>query len=162
MQRLNHTPVELFFVFLSMKKIIIYTDGACSGNPGPGGWGALLMYGPSVREISGYSPATTNNRMELSAAIEALKALKEPCKVDLYSDSSYLVNAINEGWLKRWTANNWKTATKKSVENIDLWQKILKLLTLHTINFHKVKGHSDNPYNNRCDTLAREAIKRKS
>ena len=144
------------------KKIIIYTDGACSGNPGPGGWGALLMYGPSVREISGYSPATTNNRMELSAAIEALKALKEPCKVDLYSDSSYLVNAINEGWLKRWTANNWKTATKKSVENIDLWQKILKLLTLHTINFHKVKGHSDNPYNNRCDTLAREAITRKS
>ncbi len=144
------------------KKIIIYTDGACSGNPGPGGWGALLMYGPSVREISGYSPATTNNRMELSAAIEALKALKEPCKVDLYSDSSYLVNAINEGWLKRWTANNWKTAAKKSVENIDLWQKILKLLTLHTINFHKVKGHSDNPYNNRCDTLAREAIKRKS
>jgi ribonuclease HI len=144
------------------KKIIIYTDGACSGNPGPGGWGALLMYGPSVREISGYSPATTNNRMELSAAIEALLALKEPCQVDLYSDSSYLVNAINEGWLKRWTANNWKTAAKKSVENIDLWQKILKLLTLHTINFHKVKGHSDNPYNNRCDTLAREAIKRKS
>ena len=144
------------------KKIIIYTDGACSGNPGPGGWGALLMYGPSVREISGYSPATTNNRMELSAAIEALQALKEPCIVDLYSDSSYLVNAINEGWLKRWTANNWKTAAKKSVENIDLWQKILKLLTLHTINFHKVKGHSDNPWNNRCDTLAREAIKRKS
>lgn len=144
------------------KKIIIYTDGACSGNPGPGGWGAVLMYGPSVREISGYSPATTNNRMELSAAIEALQALKEPCKVDLYSDSSYLVNAINEGWLKRWTTNNWKTAAKKSVENIDLWQKILKLLTLHTINFHKVKGHSDNPYNNRCDTLAREAIKRKS
>ena len=144
------------------KKIIIYTDGACSGNPGPGGWGALLMYGPSVREISGYSPATTNNRMELSAAIEALQALKEPCKVDLYSDSSYLVNAINEGWLKRWTKNNWKTAAKKSVENIDLWQKILKLLTLHTINFHKVKGHSDNPWNNRCDTLAREAIKRKS
>ncbi len=144
------------------KKIIIYTDGACSGNPGPGGWGALLMYGPSVREISGYSPATTNNRMELSAAIEALQALKEPCTVDLYSDSSYLVNAINEGWLKRWTINNWKTAAKKSVENIDLWQKILKLLTLHTINFHKVKGHSDNPWNNRCDTLAREAIKRKS
>ncbi len=144
------------------KKIIIYTDGACSGNPGPGGWGAVLMYGPSVREISGYSPATTNNRMELSAAIEALEALKEPCKVDLYSDSSYLVNAINEGWLKRWSTNNWKTAAKKSVENIDLWQKILKLLTLHTINFHKVKGHSDNPYNNRCDTLAREAIKRKS
>jgi ribonuclease HI len=144
------------------KKITIYTDGACSGNPGPGGWGALLMYGASIREISGYSPATTNNRMELSAAIEALEALKEPCKVDLYSDSSYLVNAINEGWLKRWTVNNWKTSTKKNVENIDLWQKILKLLTLHNVSFHKVKGHSDNPYNNRCDTLAREAIKKKS
>ena len=144
------------------KKITIYTDGACSGNPGPGGWGALLMYGSSIREISGYSPATTNNRMELSAAIEALEALKEPCTVDLYSDSSYLVNAINEGWLKRWTVNNWKTSTKKNVENIDLWQKILKLLKLHDISFHKVKGHSDNPYNNRCDTLAREAIKRKS
>ncbi|ACF43001.1 ribonuclease H [Pelodictyon phaeoclathratiforme BU-1] len=112
--------------------------------------------------IAGYSPATTNNRMELSAAIEALEALKEPCRVDLYSDSSYLVNAINEGWLKRWTINNWKTSTKKNVENIDLWKKILKLLTLHTITFHKVKGHSDNPYNNRCDTLAREAIKKKS
>jgi ribonuclease HI len=144
------------------KKITIYTDGACSGNPGPGGWGALLMYGASIREISGYSPATTNNRMELSAAIEALEALKESCKVDLYSDSSYLVNAINEGWLKRWTVNNWKTSTKKNVENIDLWQKILKLLTLHNVSFHKVKGHSDNPYNNRCDTLAREAIKKKS
>jgi ribonuclease HI len=144
------------------KKIIIYTDGACSGNPGPGGWGALLMYGSSIREISGYSSATTNNRMELSAAIEALEALKEPCTVDLYSDSSYLVNAVNEGWLKRWTVNNWKTSTKKNVENIDLWQKILKLLKLHDITFHKVKGHSDNPYNNRCDTLAREAIKRKS
>ncbi|NHQ59108.1 ribonuclease HI [Chlorobium sp. BLA1] len=142
------------------KKLIIYTDGACSGNPGPGGWGALLMYGPSTRELSGYSPATTNNRMELTAAIEALEALKEPCKVDLYSDSSYLVNAINEGWLKRWVVNNWKTAAKKNVENPDLWQKILKLIRLHEVTFHKVKGHSDNPYNNRCDVLAREAIKK--
>ncbi|MCX6179733.1 MAG: ribonuclease HI [Chlorobiales bacterium] len=144
------------------KKIIIYTDGACSGNPGKGGWGALLMYGSSVREISGFSPATTNNRMELSAAIEALEALKEPCKVDLYSDSSYLVNAINEGWLNRWTANNWKTASKKNVENVDLWQKILKLIRLHDVAFHKVKGHSDNPHNNRCDALARQAIKNNS
>jgi ribonuclease HI len=142
------------------KKIIIYTDGACSGNPGPGGWGALLMYGSSTREISGYSPATTNNRMELSAAIEALELLKEPCRVDLYSDSSYLVNAINEGWLKRWVVNNWKTAAKKNVENPDLWHKILKLIRLHDVTFHKVKGHSDNPYNNRCDVLAREAIKK--
>lgn len=144
------------------KNIIIYTDGACSGNPGKGGWGALLMYGSSTREISGFSPATTNNRMELAAAIEALEALKEPCKVDLYSDSSYLVNAVNEGWLKRWTANNWKTAAKKNVENIDLWQKILKLIKLHNVTFHKVKGHSDNPYNNRCDALARQAIKNNS
>ncbi|MEI6691267.1 MAG: ribonuclease HI [Chlorobium sp.] len=144
------------------KKIIIYTDGACSGNPGKGGWGALLMYGSSSREISGFSPATTNNRMELSAAIEALEILKEPCEVHLYSDSSYLVNAVNEGWLKRWTANNWKTAAKKNVENVDLWQKILKLLKLQHVTFHKVKGHSDNPYNNRCDELARQAIKNNS
>ncbi|NTV98495.1 MAG: ribonuclease HI [Chlorobiaceae bacterium] len=144
---------------MEKKNIIIYTDGACSGNPGKGGWGALLMYGNSTREISGYCPATTNNRMELSAAIEALEALKEPCRVKLYSDSSYLVNALNEGWLKRWTANNWKTAARKNVENIDLWKKILKLITLHDVTFHKVKGHSDNPYNNRCDALAREAIK---
>ncbi len=144
------------------KKIIIYTDGACSGNPGKGGWGALLMFGSSIREISGFSPATTNNRMELSAAIEALEALKEPCEVHLYSDSSYLVNAINEGWLKRWTANSWKTSAKKNVENIDLWQKILKLLRLQDVTFQKVKGHSDNPYNNRCDELARQAIKNNS
>jgi len=142
------------------KKLIIYTDGACSGNPGPGGWGALLMYGSVTRELSGYSPATTNNRMELTAAIEALEALREPCKVDLFSDSSYLVNAINEGWLKRWVVNNWKTAAKKNVENPDLWLKILKLIKLHNVTFHKVKGHSDNPYNNRCDVLAREAIKK--
>ena len=102
------------------KRIIIYTDGACSGNPGPGGWGALLMYESATREISGYEPATTNNRMELSAAIEGMEALKEPCRVEIYSDSSYLVNAINEGWLKRWVKNNWKTAAKKNVENIDL------------------------------------------
>jgi ribonuclease HI len=153
--------VELFFS-MEKKKITVYTDGACSGNPGKGGWGALLMYGDSVREISGFSPATTNNRMELGAAIEALEALKESCRVDLYSDSSYLVNAINEGWLKRWVMNNWKTAAKKNVENVDLWQKILKLIKIHDVTFHKVKGHSDNPYNNRCDKLARDAIKNNS
>ncbi|NTW56757.1 MAG: ribonuclease HI [Chlorobiaceae bacterium] len=147
---------------MEKKNIIIYTDGACSGNPGKGGWGAILMYGQSAKEISGFCPATTNNRMELGAAIEALEALKEPCRVKLYSDSSYLVNAINEGWLKRWTMNNWKTAARKNVENVDLWKKILKLLTIHDVTFHKVKGHSDNPYNNRCDALAREAIKNNS
>jgi len=141
------------------KTIIIYTDGACSGNPGKGGWGALLMYGGTRKEISGYAPATTNNRMEMMAAIKALEALKEPCHVDLYSDSAYLVNAMNEGWLKRWQKNGWKTAAKKPVENIDLWQEIVKLTTLHRVSFHKVKGHSDNPHNNRCDELARLAIK---
>ncbi|NTW47110.1 MAG: ribonuclease HI [Chlorobaculum sp.] len=141
------------------KTITIYTDGACSGNPGKGGWGALLMYGATRKEISGYDPATTNNRMELMAAIRGLEALKEPCHVQLYSDSAYLVNAMNEGWLKRWVKNGWKTASKKPVENIDLWQEILKLTTLHRVSFHKVKGHSDNPHNNRCDELARLAIK---
>ncbi len=140
------------------KTVTIYTDGACSGNPGKGGWGALLMYGSSRREISGYDPATTNNRMELMAAIRGLEALKEPCRVQLYSDSAYLVNAMNEGWLKRWVKNGWQTTKKKPVENIDLWQEILKLTTLHHVTFHKVKGHSDNPYNNRCDELARFAI----
>jgi len=141
------------------KKVIIYTDGACSGNPGKGGWGALLMFESVKRELSGYSPATTNNRMELMAAIQALDALKEPCEVALYSDSSYLVNAINKGWLKRWTSNNWKTAAKKPVENIDLWKMILELIRLHSVTFHKVKGHSDNEFNNRCDYLATQAIK---
>ncbi len=141
------------------KKVIIYTDGACSGNPGKGGWGTLLMYGQSAKEISGYDPATTNNRMELMAAIRGLESLKEPCRVELYSDSAYLVNALNEGWLARWVKNGWKTAAKKPVENVDLWQDILKLIRLHRVTFHKVKGHSDNPYNNRCDELARMAIK---
>ncbi len=141
------------------KKIIIYTDGACSGNPGKGGWGTLLMYGESKKEISGFDPATTNNRMELMAAIRGLEALKEPCRAEIYSDSAYLVNAVNEGWLNRWVKNGWKTAAKKPVENIDLWQDILKLIRLHRVTFHKVKGHSDNPYNNRCDELARMAIK---
>ncbi len=140
------------------KKVTIYTDGACSGNPGPGGWGALLMFGSARREISGFSPSTTNNRMELMAAIKALEALKEPCDVDLYSDSSYLVNAVNQKWLKKWTANNWKTASRKPVENIDLWKKIIELIRLHSVTFHKVKGHSDNEHNNRCDFLARQAI----
>lgn len=140
------------------KQVTIYTDGACSGNPGKGGWGALLMFGDVKREISGFSPATTNNRMELMAAIKALEALKEHCNVDLYSDSSYLVNAINQKWLKKWTTNNWRTSSKKPVENIDLWKKILELIRLHNVTFHKVKGHSDNEFNNRCDFLARQAI----
>lgn len=147
---------------MEKKTVTIYTDGACSGNPGKGGWGVLLLYGERQREISGYDPATTNNRMELMGAIEGLRALKEPCKVDLYSDSAYLVNALNEGWLERWRKNNWLTASKKSVENIDLWKKILQLVTLHEVTIHKVRGHSDNAFNNRCDELARMAIKNNS
>lgn len=141
------------------KKIIIYTDGACSGNPGPGGWGAILEYGSHKKEISGGEGETTNNRMELMAAIQALEALKEPCTVDLYTDSAYLCRAFTENWIVNWQRNGWKTSQKKPVENQDLWQWLLRLSDVHTITWHKVKGHSDNQNNNRCDALARDAIK---
>ena len=141
-----------------MKKVIIYTDGACSGNPGPGGWGAILQYKEVKKEISGAEPDTTNNRMELLAAIKALRELKEPCEVDLYSDSAYLCNAITEGWLEYWQSHNWRTAAKKDVKNVDLWEELIKLQGIHKITFNKVKGHADNEYNNRCDTLATSAI----
>lgn len=142
-----------------MKKLIIYTDGACSGNPGPGGWGAIMQYGPHQKELSGGCTATTNNRMELTAAIEALNALKETCSVELYTDSAYLCRAFNEAWLNKWMANGWKTAAGKPVENQDLWQQLTELTSRHHVKFIKVKGHSDNEYNNRCDKLARDAIK---
>ena len=142
-----------------MKKIVeIYTDGACSGNPGPGGWAAVLMYGDKKKEISGGESQTTNQRMEMKAAVEALKALKYSCEVSLYSDSAYLVNAFNQGWLDRWQRNGWKTSQKKPVENKDLWEELLKLTEKHRVKFVKVKGHSDNQYNNRCDELARAEI----
>jgi len=141
-----------------MKKVTIYTDGACSGNPGPGGWGAVLMYGDAKKEISGAEKDTTNNRMELLAAIMALRALKEPCQVELYSDSAYLCNAINENWLEDWQLKGWRNANKKEVKNIDLWQELIELKKVHKITFIKVKGHADNEYNNRCDTLATSAI----
>lgn len=137
----------------------MYTDGACSGNPGPGGWGAVLIYRSFRREMSGAQADTTNNRMELSAAIFALEALKEPCKVDLYTDSAYLMRAFEERWIDRWQANGWKTSTKKPVENMELWQELIRLTGVHQVRFHKVKGHSDNENNNRCDKLARDAIK---
>jgi len=143
-----------------MKEVTIYTDGACSGNPGPGGWGALLQFGSQAREISGFEADTTNNRMELTAAIEALQALKESCNVTLYSDSAYLVNTFQKGWLTKWQLNGWKTANKGTVENQDLWKKLLELNRLHSISWVKVKGHSDNEYNNRCDKLARDEIKK--
>lgn len=136
-----------------MKQITIYTDGACSGNPGPGGWGAILLYKDTIRELSGGEKQTTNNRMELMGAISSLFALKEACEVDLYTDSQYIVNAINKGWLQGWKAKNWKRKDGE-LKNIDLWQELDKLLSLHTVTFNWVKGHADNKYNNRCDELA--------
>ena len=142
-----------------MKQVTIYTDGACSGNPGPGGWGAVLMFMGFRREISGFDPSTTNNRMELTAAIEALSALKEPCEVQLYSDSSYLVNAFQQRWLANWQRRGWVKSDKKPVENKDLWLKLLDLTGVHSVTWNKVKGHADNKENNRCDELATLAIK---
>ncbi len=143
-----------------LKKVEIFTDGACSGNPGPGGWGAILVYEAKEKEISGFEKNTTNNRMELVAAIEALKMLKEPCSVSLYSDSAYLVNAFNQNWLDRWEINGWMNSQKKPVENKDLWQQLIELSKMHRVTWIKVKGHSDNELNNRCDELARAAIQR--
>jgi ribonuclease HI len=142
-----------------MKEVIIYTDGACSHNPGPGGWGAILIYGNHRKEISGASPNTTNNRMELTAAIEGLKALKEPCRVKLYSDSAYLVNCIQQQWYVKWQKNGWKNSKGEPVENQSLWIELLNLLQKHQVEFIKVKGHSDNELNNRADELATSAIK---
>ncbi len=141
--------------------VIIYTDGACSGNPGPGGWGAVLRYGDKTREISGYAAATTNNRMEIMAAVAALEALKRPCQVELFSDSAYLVNAWQKGWLDSWQKNGWRTAQKKPVENQDLWQRLLAAAGRHQVSWHKVKGHAENPWNNRCDELAVAEVKRR-
>ena len=142
-----------------MEKVIIYTDGACSGNPGPGGWGAILMYKENKKEIAGGKEDTTNNVMELTAVIEGLKALKFPCEVELYSDSAYVVNAVDKAWIDNWVKNNWKTAGKEPVKNQELWQELYDLTKIHKVTFHKVKGHSDNEFNNRCDELARNAIK---
>lgn len=142
-----------------MKKVTVYTDGACSGNPGPGGWGAILIYMENEKELSGFEAETTNNRMELTGAICALKALNFPCEVDLYTDSSYLCNAFNMKWVDNWLSNGWKTSSKKQVENRDLWEQLLQLTKLHRVVFHKVKGHSDNTYNIRCDRLAVNAYK---
>lgn len=137
-----------------MKKVELFTDGACSGNPGPGGWGAILKYGSIEKEMSGGEVNTTNNRMELTAAIEGLKALKEPCAVTLYSDSKYLVDAINLGWTLSWKQNGWRKADKKPALNIDLWEEILRLFETHEVTLVWVKGHAGHPYNERCDRLA--------
>lgn len=137
-----------------MNHVTIYTDGACSGNPGPGGWGAVLTSGNLRKEISGGSNLTTNNRMELTAAIEALSALKTQCVVTLYSDSQYLVNGITKGWAYNWRHNGWRNSSKKPVQNPDLWERLLGLISIHDVKFIWVKGHADNQENNRCDELA--------
>jgi ribonuclease HI len=142
-----------------LKKVTIYTDGACTNNPGPGGWAAILNYKGCVKEIYGGEPLTTNNRMELTAAIKALEALKEPCYVELYSDSAYLINAFNQHWINKWVRNGWKTISGDPVENKDLWERLVELTKMHEIKWVKVKGHSDDEYNNRCDELAKSAIK---
>ncbi|MCI8829178.1 MAG: ribonuclease HI [Ruminiclostridium sp.] len=137
-----------------MKAVTVYTDGACSGNPGPGGWGAVLLYGSHRKEISGGAPATTNNRMELTAVIEALKLLKEPCQVALYSDSKYVIDALEKGWAWGWKRRGWVKSDKKPALNPDLWEELLRLTQTHKLEYHWVKGHASNPLNNRCDELA--------
>ena len=137
-----------------MKTVTIYTDGACSGNPGPGGWGAILEYMGHEKELSGGEQNTTNNRMELTAVIKALQALKEPCTVELYSDSKYVLDALQKGWALSWRKKGWIKSDKKPALNPDLWETLLNLVEMHDVRYHWVKGHASNPKNNRCDELA--------
>lgn len=143
-----------------MKEVEIYTDGACSGNPGNGGYCAILIYNGIEKTISGSQLNTTNNQMELLAVIKGLEALKMPCKVNLYTDSQYVVNAFTEGWLNNWLINGWKTSNNKPIKNVELWTRLLELTKIHNVNFIKVKGHSDNEYNNLCDKIAVEEYKK--
>ena len=143
------------------KKLVrLYTDGACSGNPGPGGWAAILKFGPHQKEISGNMSHTTNNRMELFAVISGLGALKQSCKVEVYSDSTYVVNAFNQNWIESWQKRGWKTSDNKPVENQDLWRLLLITMRKHDVSFHKVTGHQDHSENNRCDELARSEVQK--
>ena len=137
-----------------MKKVDLYTDGACSGNPGVGGWGAIMIYNGHEKEISGYNKDTTNNRMEIFAVIQGLKQLNQPCEVTVYSDSAYVCNAFLENWIEDWQIHNWRTKSKDKVKNDDLWKLLLMQMEGHIVTFVKVKGHADNVYNNRCDKLA--------
>ncbi len=137
-----------------MKKVTIYTDGACSGNPGPGGWGAILIFNGIEKELSGGEPHTTNNRMELLGVIAALQALKEPCEVELYSDSKYVIDALEKGWAVGWRRHGWVKSDRKPALNPDLWEALLSLCDRHRVHYHWVKGHASNTYNNRCDKLA--------
>ena len=143
-----------------MKNIILYTDGACSGNPGKGGWGAILKYNDYEMVLSGGAASPTNNRMELTAVIKGLEALKESCDVQIYSDSAYVVNSFLQNWITAWQENNWKTSSKKDVLNVDLWKKLVELTHKHSVQWFKVKGHADNELNNRCDKLARAEIEK--
>lgn len=142
---------------MTMKEVTIYTDGACSGNPGPGGWAAILMYGNHQKELSGAEKHTTNNRMEIQAVMEALSRLKEPCRVKVYSDSAYVVNCFQQQWHVNWERRGWKNSKNQPVENQDLWKALLEAMKPHQVEYVKVKGHSDNPWNNRCDELAVQA-----
>ncbi len=141
-----------------MKIVDLYTDGACSGNPGDGGYGGILIYNKHKKEYSGYKKNTTNNQMELTAVIEGLKLIKEPVELNIYSDSAYVVNAFTCNWIDTWIQNNWKTANKKPVQNIELWKELIELTLPHKVTWHKVKGHADNEFNNRCDQLATSEI----
>ena len=145
-----------------MKIVTLYTDGACSGNPGPGGWGAILEFQGIEKEFSGGEVSTTNNRMELTAVIAGLSALKEPCIVELYSDSKYVIDGLSKGWAVSWRKNGWRKADKKPALNPDLWEKLLNLVEIHQLHYHWVKGHADNPKNNRCDELAVAQYKKPS
>ena len=140
-----------------LKEVKLYTDGACSGNPGPGGYGTILIYNGVEKEISGGEKETTNNKMEIMAVLEGLRMLKEPCDVTVYSDSAYVVNSIDKGWIYGWKKNNWRKKDKSLVKNVELWEEMLKFMSIHKVKFIKVKGHSDNEYNNRCDSLAVKA-----
>lgn len=144
---------------VKMKEVIIYTDGACSGNPGPGGWAAILNYKGIEKEIYGFEDNTTNNRMELMAPIKALEQLKEPCSVHINTDSAYVYNAFTKGWIDKWQKNKWQTASKQPVQNQDLWKRLIELTNIHGVKWNKVKGHSNDEKNNRCDELAKLAIK---
>ncbi len=162
-----HIIIGLYNVFYSserikrfMKRIAIYTDGACSGNPGPGGWGAILKYRDVCKELSGGQADTTNNRMELTGVIRALELLKEPCEIDLYSDSKYVMDGLSKGWAKSWRARGWVKSDKKPALNSDLWARLLDLCEEHTLHYHWIKGHAGHPENERCDALAVQAASR--
>ena len=142
-----------------MKEVILYTDGACSGNPGPGGWGALLIWNGTEKELSGGEPNTTNNRMEMTAIIEGLRALKETCHIKVHSDSALIINAFNQHWITNWQKRGWKKSNKKPVENQDLWKEMLRVMSPHKVDWIKVKGHSTNELNNRVDRIAVAASK---